>query len=97
MGSMHALRWRECKLVLKPKELEQAACGTEARATGGIAELRSGAAGEARCNSLRFSWELDLQARATRVSSWSASQTSSERCTQLHDGTETASQLCRRA
>ena len=35
MGSMHALRWRECKLVLKPKELEQAACGTEARATGG--------------------------------------------------------------
>ena len=29
IGSMHALRWRECKLVLKPKELEQAACGTE--------------------------------------------------------------------
>ena len=26
MGSMHALRWRECKLVLKPNELEQAAC-----------------------------------------------------------------------
>ena len=35
MGSIHTLRWRECKLVLKPKELEQAARGTEPRATGG--------------------------------------------------------------
>ena len=35
MGSIHALRWRECKLVLRPDELEEAARGTEARLAGG--------------------------------------------------------------
>ena len=35
MGSIHALRWRECKLVLRPEELEEAARGTEARLAGG--------------------------------------------------------------
>lgn len=35
MGSIHALRWRECKLVLRPEEPDEAARGAEAHQVGG--------------------------------------------------------------